>query len=97
MEYLLYALSDLDALNIDFRLSVVGNANEHLGWRSLSRILNINEKISWVGKISMAEVNNLYKQADINVITSLMEGNPTVLWESMSKGVPTIVFDTWNV
>jgi glycosyltransferase involved in cell wall biosynthesis len=38
-------------------------------------------------------VNYFYKKSHVHVITSMGEGNPTVLWEAMSFGIPTITLD----
>jgi len=35
----------------------------------------------------------LFNNAHMHVITSISEGNPTVIWESMSYGVPTLSLD----
>lgn len=53
----------------------------------------INEIISWHGQLPREEAIRLFDKAHLNVLTSVSEGNPTVIWEAMSYGVPTISFD----
>lgn len=43
-------------------------------------------------KLAREEVINILDQSHVHIITSNREGNPTVLWEAASRGVPTISF-----
>lgn len=59
----------------------------------LAEQLGIGESITWVGSVRRDKVNYYYSIAHVHTITSLAEGNPTVIWEAMSHGVPTITLD----
>ncbi len=54
---------------------------------------HISEYIVWHGQVERQEVYRLMNNAHLNVITSLNEGNPTIIWEAMSVGVPTMSLD----
>lgn len=53
----------------------------------------MENSVSWVGKVNRDRVFALLNEAHLNVITSLYDANTTVIWESMSMGVPTMSLD----
>lgn len=91
LDILLTALSHLKDGN--WHLYVVGSGPLTGKCMELSRQLGVAERITWVGSVSRETVNSYYARAHLHAITSLMEGNPTVIWEAMSFGVPTITLD----
>lgn len=50
----------------------------------------IQEAIIWHGRLSREETQKIFKKSHLHVITSLGEATTTVLWEAMSKGIPTL-------
>lgn len=46
--------------------------------------------VKFYPKISRQEVFKVLDKCHLNVVTSLREGNPTVIWESAARGVPTL-------
>lgn len=82
----------LDALrqihHQNWHLTVVGDGDQRIhlqmGYSDLS------DRIDWVGKVTRDEAQKLFLSSHLHVISSLGEGNPTVLWEAMSKGIPTM-------
>lgn len=54
---------------------------------------DLKKNICWHGKVERSEVQRLFKTAHLHIISSLGEGNPTTIWEAMSKGVPTMTLD----
>lgn len=52
----------------------------------LSNLLNVK----FYPSISRQEVLKVLDICHLHVVTSLREGNPTVIWESASRGVPTL-------
>lgn len=49
--------------------------------------------VTFHGKIDREQVQQLISASHLHVITSLGEGNPTVIWEAMAKAVPTLTLD----
>lgn len=47
----------------------------------------------WHGHLSREKVLETLRHADLHVITSVSEGNPTTIWESLQNGVPTLSLD----
>jgi glycosyltransferase involved in cell wall biosynthesis len=77
----------------DWRLDIVGSGKDEAVARALSTELGIDHKITWHGQLPREKVLKLFSQADVHILSSLAEGNPTILWEAMSNGVPTVSFD----
>lgn len=57
----------------------------------------INNKLSNVvifhGRIDRKSVESLFTTCHLNILTSIMEANTTVIWEAMEAGVPTLSLD----
>ena len=53
----------------------------------------ISEFIRWHGHLDRDEAIQVVANAHLHVITSISEGNPAVLFEAMSFGVPTLSLD----
>lgn len=77
----------------DFIVNIVGDGPLKNQMIKYSLNNNLEEFIIWHGNVDRSEVIKLINNAHLNVITSLSEGNPTTIWECMSKGVPTITLD----
>jgi glycosyltransferase involved in cell wall biosynthesis len=91
LDILLTALSLVKGDN--WHLYVVGSGPLVDDCIKLSEQLCFSKKITWVGAVSREEVNHYYKKSHLHAITSMAEGNPTVVWEAMSFGIPTITLD----
>ena len=88
----------LDALtlipkNTEWKLMVLGDGPQKTRMMELAQKNNIDERILWTGNIARSQVQQYIDKAHCHIITSLMEANTTVIWETMSRGVPTISFD----
>lgn len=57
------------------------------------RYAPIMERLHFTGKIPRQQVQELFLGSHLHVITSMGETNPTVIWEAMAKGVPTLTLD----
>lgn len=49
------------------------------------------------GQVPRERIFNLLPDFDIHIITSLLEANTTVIWETMSWGIPTISLDHFGM
>lgn len=95
LDLLLKALAPIRSAR--WHLSVIGDGPLRTASTELAHTLGISSQISWAGKLSRQEVYQYYQRAHVHVITSLLEGNPTVIWEAMSFGIPTITLDHFGM
>lgn len=74
-------------------LDVVGGgpAIKHMQEFALKN--GISDRITWHGQLPRDKAVSLFKNAHMHVLTSISEGNPTVILEAMSYGVPTLSLD----
>ncbi len=76
-----------------WRLDVAGNGPRRAAMERFARDAGIGPGVRWHGSVLRNEVLRLLETADVHVVTSLGEGNPTTVWEAMSSGVPTVTLD----
>lgn len=76
----------------DYELHILGDGYLKNKLMKYAHKANLNN-IIWHGNISRENVFNILREAHINITTSLLEGNPTVIWEAMSFNIPTITLD----
>lgn len=79
--------------NNNWHLNVLGEGPLREKCEALADELGISEKITFHGKVDRAQVQLVFAQSHVHVISSLGEGNPTVLWEAFSKAIPTLTLD----
>lgn len=77
-----------EGLNISYELKIIGIGPYMSDYQKLADKLGINA--FFLGNLERREVVKHLQYADLHVITSLLEGNPTVLWEAMSVLTPTM-------
>ena len=82
-------MSDTDRAKI--HLNVVGNGALK---EKMKRF--VDEKklpVTFYGSLSRAEVQRVFMKSHLHVITSIGDATTTVLWEAMSKAIPTLTLD----
>lgn len=79
--------------NNNWHLNVLGEGPLRGKCEALAYELGISERITFHGKVDRAQVQLVFAQSHIHVISSLGEGNTTVLWEAFSKAIPTLTLD----
>lgn len=77
----------------DWTLDIAGDGPRRAQLQERATTIGLGDRIRWHGKMARERVLDLYDQADVHVLTSLAEAHSTVLWEAMSRGVPTIALD----
>lgn len=79
-------------LKDDITLNIVGDGNykNHLVDFSLKRSLT---NVFFLGKISREQVQDEFLKSDFSIYSSLMDANPSVIWESISNSCPIIALD----
>ena len=77
----------------NWHLDVLGDGILRNKCEQMAKELGIDEKITFHGKVERTQVQLVFAQSHIHVISSLGEGNTTVLWEAFSKAIPTLTLD----
>ena len=77
----------------DWKLHVVGNGPTKEKCMALSQALGLSGQIVWHGSVKREQVVQIIRNSDVHIISSLMEGLPTVLLEAFEVCVPTISLD----
>jgi colanic acid/amylovoran biosynthesis glycosyltransferase len=99
--FLIHACSKLRNLGLDFDCRIAGDGPERDRLACLISIYQLHDTVTLLGQISPRNMNSLYCQADLFVLTSRSEGIPLVLMEAMANhlivlapaitGVPELV------
>lgn len=74
-------------------LNVIGSGPEVIACQQYAKEQGIDNLITWHSQLPREQVLQMYRSAHLLLITSISEGNPTVIWEAMANGVPTLSFD----
>lgn len=86
---LLDALSRVKAKN--WYLDVLGDGDQRM--KLQERFSYLNQNITWHGMVDRTSVQEVLLQSHLHVISSLGEGNTTILWEAFGKTIPTLTLD----
>ena len=91
IEFLLRAMARRKNIHAaDFRLAIVGEGPYHDELCKLTKELDIEEEIVFVGKVENSEVKNYCRAADLFLFASLSETQGIVLLEAMAAGTPVL-------
>ena len=74
-------------------VTLVGEGPDRQALTELARSLGIESRVRFVGRQTMAEVQNWLKASDAFALVSSLEGLPCSLVEAMSAGLPSVVSD----
>ncbi len=83
----------------DLRLVIVGET----GWANggeparLARELGVMDRVQLAGRVSDAELNQLYREARMLVFPSLSEGFGLPVLEAMGRGIPVVCSNTGSL
>lgn len=86
---LLDALSHVRAKN--WHLDVLGDGDQRQ--KLQEKFSTLNQNITWHGMVDRTSVQEVLLQSHLHVISSLGEGNTTILWEAFGKAIPTLTLD----
>lgn len=84
----LYSIKDLN-----FVLTIVGGGPELEKLKKKAILYGLSSKISFVGRVSLDETNNYYKNSDAFVFPSLRESSGSVVFEAAGHGLPIVSLD----
>lgn len=75
----------------NWHLHIIGSGN--LSRKITAKVNSIQQNLTFHGQIPRDDVQKLLEYTHLHIISSMGEGNPTTLWEAMSKAVPTMTLD----
>lgn len=93
-QFLIEALS-LMRENID--LYIIGEGPYRKALNDVVEKSGLKKRVKFVGEIPHAELRKWYSAADLFCLTSLREGRPNVVLESLACGRPVITMNKWGL
>ena len=90
-QYLINAVPKILANNLDCELIILGEGSYRPILEQQIRELGLQGKVKLIGR--QADPRFWLEQMDLFVLPSLIEGLPTVIIESMARGVPVVASD----
>ena len=91
---IMYLLRALTKLPEDISLICVnGGAPRHLYAQELVERLDIEDRVTFTGRLPVEKVGEKYREADIAVVPSLFEGFGLPAAEAMASGLPVVSTD----
>lgn len=95
VRYILHAVRDIiDRYKINPVLNIVGKGEDEEKFRSLARLLCIENNVTWRSNLTEDELNEKYGEADIFLLLSKAEAYGIVVADALMAGVPCIVANT---
>lgn len=90
--FVLHIARELKRLNIRFKISIVGSGSLRNKLIESINDFDLIDEVILVGRLSAENLGGLYRESDIFVSTSIYEGSPTALTESLACGLFAICF-----
>lgn len=72
------------------RLSIAGTGPEQAMLETLVKQLGLSKQVTFTGRLSPAQIANLYKSADVMINTSVIDNTPNSIIESLACGTPVV-------
>lgn len=89
-EYLIRAFAKFCEQYPDYSLILIGEGEDFDKIKSLSKELCIEDKVTFTGNISQAEIAEYLNESMAFVLSSVSEGFPKAIYEAMATGTPVI-------
>ena len=83
--FLVQACARLRDVGLDFQCAIAGEGPERQRLERLIRKDRLQERLTLQGQVKKPELDALYRNADVVVLTSVSEGIPLVLMEAMAR------------
>jgi glycosyltransferase involved in cell wall biosynthesis len=80
-----------------YHLIIIGDGKDKSLIEKLVKKYGLDDKVTFKGNLSYAEVNDQYDSADLFIFTSLRDTSGNVVLEAMSHGLPVIAFNHHGV
>jgi teichuronic acid biosynthesis glycosyltransferase TuaC len=78
------------------RLVLAGDGPDRKKLEAVARMLNVDERVEFLGAVPQADLARHYGNADALVLASSREGWANVLLESMACGTPVVASRVWG-
>jgi glycosyltransferase involved in cell wall biosynthesis len=95
--YLLRAVPEIRKGWDDFRIVLAGSGDAEAELRSLASAMHIEDRVLFLGRLDEAELTAVYRRADVFVLPSIGEGQPTCILEAWAHGKPVVATDISGV
>ncbi len=82
-----------DCEGIKLHMIGPGSDAEMKRFKGLADSFDLGERVVWHGRIPNSEVQQLMREGDVFLLTSVMEGTPHVVLEAIQNALPVICFD----
>ena len=93
----MYALRDIVKINDKVILKIAGSGQNRDELIHLSKILQIENHVQFLGSLSRAEIIHEYSTSDILINTSIVDNMPNSLLESMASGLPIVSYKVGGI
>ena len=91
---LLFKSVSLIGEGYNIRVHIVGWGELEQKYRSIATQLGVEKNCVWHGRIPHEEVESIMRKSDLFFFTSVVEGTPSVIMESISNKLPILCFNT---
>ncbi len=88
--FLIRACRQLKDHGMRFACAMAGDGPERNCLQRLTHELDLEAEVHLLGHVAREDLESLYQQADLVVLTSRSEGIPLVLMEAMARGKPVL-------
>ena len=80
----------------NFTFKIIGNGPELENLKKLTKSLNLEKKITFIGKVSPEKIKSKIKNFDYFINSSDFEGFPNSVVEALSLGIPVIASQSYG-
>lgn len=96
-EECLFLLKNIITQIHGIRLFMIGTGPEEKALISLSKELNLQDSVDFLGRISAAELSRIVASSWLNIHTSITEGWGLSILEAAAAGTPTVAYEVPGV
>lgn len=93
IDHLLGAFARVLAVRPTARLRIAGGGPDEGVLRALARTLGVADQVEWLGRVARERVPELFREADVFVLSSRHESLGMVVIEALASGLPVVATD----
>lgn len=94
IKYLIKAIKKLVDKDFNIELKIIGEGNDKENLEKLTKNLNLEKYVEFLGMIKHEKLPEIYQQADLFILPSLNEGMSNTILEALASGLPIITTAT---